>query len=66
MSDYLTKCVRTSEEPPTYVDKKIQGENMNVNLPSRNNNMNRMNNKQVSNSANNNATNKHQSNISNN
>ena len=27
MSDYLTQCVRTSEEPPSYVDKKITGNN---------------------------------------
>ena len=27
MSNYLTKCVRTSEEPPTYVDSKIKNSN---------------------------------------
>ena len=26
MSDYLTQCVRTSEEPPSYIDEKITGQ----------------------------------------
>ena len=37
MSDYLTKCVRTSEEQETYIDTKIQGENMNQNNGNQNN-----------------------------
>ena len=37
MSDYLTKCVRTSEEQETYIDTKIQGENMNQNNTNQNN-----------------------------
>ena len=44
MSDYLTQCVRTSEEPPSYIDQKITGNNRNYLAESENNKNNSSNN----------------------
>ena len=53
MSDYLTQCVRTSEEPPTYVDNQITGNNRSYLNKSKNNTNNNSNNSS-NNSSNNN------------
>ena len=46
MSNYLTQCVRTSEEQPSYIDTKIQSGNVrpaNINNTNQNNQNNQNN-----------------------
>ena len=68
MSNYLSQCVRTSEEPPSYIDSQINNSNSNsypVNMKSRNSNA-RANNKQNNNQNQNNKQNNNQNNKQNN
>lgn len=64
MSDYLTKCVRTSEEQETYVDKKIQDEKMTKNNTNLNNSNQNNSNRNNSNQNNTNQNNTNQNNNS--